>query len=149
MSWVVGIMYLVMPVAGVLLCLVGGFLIYRGSSVGWTQLGAGAALILLDAVIGVFWARSGMLKSDEPNLNRRMDQLAHRTGEVVEAIEGGRGKIRVGDTFWIACGPDAPVGTTVRIAAVDAAALVVEPALPEMDGAASIIRRHERPAEER
>jgi membrane protein implicated in regulation of membrane protease activity len=53
-------------------------------------------------------------------------QLVGRIVLVSEAIEGGRGKVRVGDTLWPAEGPDTPVGTEVRVIAAKATVLVVE-----------------------
>ena len=45
---------------------------------------------------------------------------------VAEAIEGGRGRVRVGDTLWPAEGPDAPPGAEVRVTAAKGTVLVVE-----------------------
>jgi inner membrane protein len=45
---------------------------------------------------------------------------------VVEPIEGGRGKVRVGDTIWPAEGPDLPAGSHVRVTAANGTVLQVE-----------------------
>ncbi len=45
---------------------------------------------------------------------------------VEEAIEHGRGKVRVGDTLWTAEGPDAPAGAQVRVASAQGTLLRVE-----------------------
>jgi len=45
---------------------------------------------------------------------------------VAEAIDGGRGKVRVGDTLWPAEGPDAAAGAEVRVIAAKATVQVVE-----------------------
>jgi membrane protein implicated in regulation of membrane protease activity len=45
---------------------------------------------------------------------------------VEDAIQNGRGKVRVGDTVWLAEGPDAPSGASVRVIAAKATVLVVE-----------------------
>ena len=127
-AWAIATVSLVLPLAGLLLCIVGGLQVARGSGSGWAWLGLGAALITLDLVIDFAWARSSLFESDVPHLNRRADQLADRRGVVVEAIEGGRGKIRLGDTLWMAEGPDLPAGATVRILSAKATVLVVEPA---------------------
>jgi membrane protein implicated in regulation of membrane protease activity len=127
-AWAIASVSLVLPLVGVPLCILGGVQVAHGSASGWLWLASGAALIVLDAVIDFVWARSSLFQSDVPDLNRRADQLADRHGVVIEAIEGGRGKIRLGDTLWVAEGPDLPVGTTVRIMSAKESVLVVEPA---------------------
>jgi len=58
-----------------------------------------------DVVIDFVWAHPTVSKSDQPNLNRPAAQLVGRVVVVAEAIEGGRGKVRVGDTLWPVEGP--------------------------------------------
>ena len=65
------------------------------------------------------------IRSDEPDLNVRGQQYIGRTVVVENGIEGGRGKVRVGDTLWSAKGPDLPAGTTVKVTGVDGIVLVV------------------------
>ena len=81
------------------------------------------------AVVTVFLARSfakpEMTKSDEPTLNVRGAQYIGKRFVVEDAIVNGRGKIRVGDTLWMAAGEDAPRGTMVEVTGVDGNALVV------------------------
>jgi membrane protein implicated in regulation of membrane protease activity len=85
----------------------------------------------LISVATVFWVRSkatiDTARSDLPDLNVRGAQYIGRTFEVVEAIRDGRGKIKVGDTMWLASGADVPAGTQVRVTGVDGTALVVTP----------------------
>jgi membrane protein implicated in regulation of membrane protease activity len=45
---------------------------------------------------------------------------------VEEPIVHGRGKVRIGDTLWMAEGPDAPAGAEVRVTAAQGAVLRVE-----------------------
>ena len=45
---------------------------------------------------------------------------------VAEAIHGGEGKVKVGDSMWLATGPDAPVGARVTITGAEGARLRVE-----------------------
>ena len=61
-----------------------------------------------------------------PVLNRRLNQYVGRIARVVEAISKGRGKIRLGDSLWLVCGPDAPVGAEVRIIRVEGSDMFVE-----------------------
>ena len=69
-------------------------------------------------------------------LNDRAARLIGETLVVVEAIEDGRGRVRVGDGAWPARGPDAAAGTRVRVTGADGACLHVEPVLIIPPGAA-------------
>ena len=62
----------------------------------------------------------------EPTLNRRGAQYVGQVFTLVEPIEQGYGKVRVGDGVWKVSGRDAPVGTAVRVTGVDGAVLEVE-----------------------
>lgn len=127
LAWVVASISLVLPIVGLVLCLLGGIWVMRGDRDGWLWLGFGAAAIVLDILIDFVWAHPGVSASDQPDLNRRGAQLVGRTATVAETIEGRRGKVRIGDTVWPAEGPDAAMGATVRIVAVDTSVLVIEP----------------------
>ena len=80
--------------------------------------------------ITVFFARRyaapDMASSDQPDLNARATQYVGRVVTVEEAISGGRGKVRVGDTVWNAQGSDAPQGSRVRITGASGTCLLVE-----------------------
>ena len=65
--------------------------------------------------------------SDEPDLNLRGQQYVGRTVVVEDAIVEGRGKVRIGDTLWIAKGIDMPAGATVKIIGVEGIVLAVAP----------------------
>jgi membrane protein implicated in regulation of membrane protease activity len=126
LAWVVALVSLVLPVGGIVLCLVGGGQLARGNPEGWVLLGAGVGAIALDVLIDFVWAHPGVSESDQPDLNRRGAQLVGRTAVVAEAIDGGRGKVRVGDTVWPAEGPDMPAGRAVRIISASTTVLLVE-----------------------
>jgi len=66
--------------------------------------------------------------SDQPTLNRRGAQYVGQLCEVVDAIENGVGRVRLGDTIWTVHGPDLAAGARVRVIAVEGAVLKVEPA---------------------
>jgi membrane protein implicated in regulation of membrane protease activity len=82
------------------------------------------------SVLTVFWVRryvrSDAAKSDLPDLNERAQQYIGRSLVVEQAIQNGRGKVRVGDTLWLAEGPDAPAGARVKVTAAKGSLLVVE-----------------------
>jgi inner membrane protein len=64
--------------------------------------------------------------TDEPNLNRRSESLVGRVVTVTEAIENGRGRVKVDDTTWSVSGPDQPAGAKVRIVSASGNELRVE-----------------------
>lgn len=73
------------------------------------------------------WYLNNPVPSADPLLNDRVARLIGEVVTVVEPIEAGKGKVRVGDGEWLACGPDAPVGTHVRIVGAIGLSLTVEP----------------------
>lgn len=88
-----------------------------------------AILSITSAVAARSYLRRNPSESDRPLLNRRAEQFVGRSYPLVEAIDGGRGKVRIGDTLWQVEGPDAPAGTSVRVTGADGVVLQVE--LPE------------------
>ena len=66
--------------------------------------------------------------SDKPLLNQRGQQLVGRSFDLSDAIVNGRGKVRVGDTFWLVEGEDLPEGTKVNVECVDGVVLKVRKA---------------------
>ena len=82
------------------------------------------------AVLTVFavrrYVRPDVSKSDLPDLNERAQQYVGRSLVVLEAIENGRGKVRVGDSVWQAEGPDIPAGSRVKVTGARGTVLVVE-----------------------
>ena len=124
--WLIALVSLALPWIGIGLGLFGGFELSRGRVEGWWWLGAGVALLVADVAIDFVWAHPAISKSDQPDLNRPAAQLVGRVLVVAEAIEDGRGKVRVGDTLWPAEGPDVTAGTEVRVIAAKATVLVVE-----------------------
>jgi len=66
--------------------------------------------------------------SSDPLLNQRGSRLIGETAVVALAVEEGTGRVRLGDSEWLARGPDLDLGTRVRVTGSDGAILVVEPA---------------------
>ena len=128
LAWLVAAISMALPWLGFGLGIVGGWHVSRANPEGWWLVGAGAACLLADVVIDFVWAHPTVSKSDQPNLNRPAAQLVGRVLIVAEAIEGGRGKVRVGDTLWPVEGPDTLAGIEVRVTAAKGTVLVVEPA---------------------
>lgn len=89
------------------------------------------AFALLSLLTAVFWwrrQRSAAKPSDVPGLNRRGSEFIGRTFVLHEAIVGGRGKIKAGDTLWLVSGPELPAGAEVRVIGQDGVLLKVEAA---------------------
>ena len=89
------------------------------------------AVFAVFSLIGlIIWsrlaARHSKDETDRPFLNRRADALLGREFVLDEPVVAGRGRIRVDDTVWSVSGPDLPVGTRVRVSAVDGAMLHIE-----------------------
>ena len=72
------------------------------------------------------WLRERPIESSDPLMNNRAGRLVGQTAVVAQAIEGGEGRVRVGDGEWIASGPDCPAGTRVRISGNVGGCLTVE-----------------------
>lgn len=81
-------------------------------------------------VIAMLWYRSYKKSNpdveERPTLNLRGQQLVGQVFTLVEPIDQGIGKVRVGDGVWKVSGSDAPAGTAVRVVGVDGAMLKVE-----------------------
>lgn len=90
-----------------------------------------AAFVVLSFVsIQVYrkWFRSRGRESDHPTLNRRAFQHIGRVVPLDQAIVAGRGRVKIGDAFWLVEGPELGAGTPVRVVGTDGVALRVEPA---------------------
>lgn len=85
---------------------------------------------VLSILTALYWwnhQRMNKRQSGIPGLNRRGSELVGRQFALHDAIVGGRGKIRVGDSVWLVSGPELPVGAQVRVTGQDGVLLLVEP----------------------
>jgi hypothetical protein len=62
---------------------------------------------------------------EQPNLNQRGIQYIGSELVLVEAIEQGQGRARLGDGVWKVEGPELPAGARVRVTGVRGAILTV------------------------
>lgn len=85
------------------------------------------SLSLIAAFSAQRWLRDRPIVGADPMLNKRAGRLIGETALVSEALEGGSGRIRVGDSEWMARGPDVAAGERVRIVGASGTALLVEP----------------------
>jgi hypothetical protein len=110
---------------GLAAIVVGGLTLATGIAWPWQVVAFG-----IISVLTVFWVRRfyrvEAAMSDQPDLNIRGQQYIGRSLVVEQAIQNGRGKVRVGDTVWAAEGPDAPAGTRVTVKDARGTVLVVE-----------------------
>ena len=120
-----------------------------GSYLIWIALGAAvtAAVVALSELslagqIGVFLAASAAScavgyfvyralagkRGEEDSLNQRNRALIGTAGIVAADFVNGRGKVRIGDTVWLAEGPELAEGTPVVVRAVRGMRVAVEAA---------------------
>ncbi|MFK8068057.1 MAG: NfeD family protein [Gammaproteobacteria bacterium] len=71
-------------------------------------------------------AGNNPVETDSPDLNRRGERYIGRTFTIEEPIVNGVGKIRVDDSIWRVNGDDQPVGTKVKVVAMNGSTLQVE-----------------------
>ncbi|MCP5383982.1 MAG: NfeD family protein [Sphingomonadaceae bacterium] len=90
------------------------------------QIAIFAVLAIVAVFAGRTWIRSHPIVEADPKMNRRGARLAGEIAVVVQAIEAGSGRVKHGDSEWLARGADAAVGTRVRITGSDGAVLLVE-----------------------
>ena len=110
---------------GIAAVLVGALAMATG--VAWQyQIIAFAAISVLTVFWVRHWVRSDRTASDLPNLNLRGQQYVGRSVVVEQAIQNGRGRVRVGDTVWQAEGPDTPAGSRMTVTDTNGTVLVVE-----------------------
>ena len=125
-AWLLAFISLLLPWGAAILALAGLWQVAQGDAAGWRYVVAGGVLLLIDIAIDFIWAHPSVLTTDQPDLNLRATQLYGRIVRVEEAIEHGRGKVRVGDTLWSVEGPDVPAGAEVRIVSARGTLLCVE-----------------------
>ena len=92
------------------------------------QLGIFALLAFSAVYSGRRYYERNPVASADPNLNERAARQIGKTVTVETAIQNGQGRVRIGDSLWIARGPDAPAGSQVVVVSAEGSALNVEPA---------------------
>lgn len=88
-------------------------------------------LFALLAIVAVFsgrrYLRAHPVEAADPKMNQRGDRVVGETVVVTQAIEGGSGRVKLGDSEWLAKGADAAPGTRLRVSGHDGTVLFVEP----------------------
>jgi len=85
-----------------------------------------AALAIIAVFTGRRYLRANPVQSADPMLNDRGGQLVGQQVIVTQVIDGGTGRVKHGDTEWLAKGPEAEPGTRMRVSGHEGVILVVE-----------------------
>ncbi len=121
-----------MAMPGVFLIWMAGAALIVGALAWFTPIGVPWQIVIfaLLAIVAVFsgrrYLRQHPVEAADPMLNRRGDRVVGEPVVVTQAIEGGSGKVRLGDTEWLARGNDAAVGVRLRVVGHDGVVLLVE-----------------------
>lgn len=100
---------------------------------GWeAQMAIFAAAAVIMVVLGrTVFANIRRVDNKRPMLNKRMESMIGSHGMVVGDFSAGSGRVKIGDTEWLARGEgglDISDGTKVRVESVDATSVTVKPA---------------------
>lgn len=85
-----------------------------------------AVLAIASVFAGRSYLRANPIVGADPLLNDRGARLVGEMVVVTQAIAGGDGRVKQGDSEWLVKGPDAEPGTRMRVSGHDGAVLLVE-----------------------
>lgn len=85
-----------------------------------------AALAIGFVFAGRNFLRRHPIEGADPLMNDRGARVVGENVVVTSVIEGGMGRVRLGDTEWLVKGPDAEPGTRMKVTGHDGAVLLVE-----------------------
>lgn len=85
-----------------------------------------AVLAVVSVFIGRNYLRDNPITPVDPRMNDRGAQAIGETVQVTQVIVAGSGRVKLGDSEWLARGPDAKPGTKMRVVGSDGAVLLVE-----------------------
>ena len=83
-------------------------------------------LSLVSVFVGKRYLADNPIHPADPKMNDRGARAVGATVMVTQAIEAGSGRVKLGDSEWLARGPDAGAGTRMRVVAADGVILIVE-----------------------
>ncbi len=87
------------------------------------QIGTFAVASALSCVLGYFVYRK--INHEEPALNQRDVQMIGSRGVTCETFVNGRGKVRLGDSVWLAEGPNLADGVPIVVTALHGTSVIV------------------------
>jgi len=123
-----------MAIPGVFLIWMAGAALITGLLAWVVPIGVPLQIVLFAvlSILAVFTGRRYIVAHPvveaDPKMNRRGERVVGESVVVTQAIEGGQGRVRLGDSEWLARGLDAPVGTRLRVTGHDGTVLTVGPA---------------------
>ena len=85
-----------------------------------------AVLAIVSVFAGKRYLRDNPIAAADPMMNDRGARLVGESVVVTHVIEGGTGRVKLGDSEWLVRGPDAEPGTRMRVTGHDGAVLLVE-----------------------
>jgi inner membrane protein len=121
-----------MAVPGVFLIWMAGAAIITGLLAWFVPIGLPLQIVIFAvlAMVSVFagkrWLRSNPIEALDPKMNDRGARLVGEVVVVTSVIESGGGRVKHGDSEWLAKGPDAEPGTKMRVSGHDGTILLVE-----------------------
>jgi len=135
--WVLGLVLVIieMVAPGFFLLWIGlaagvtGLVLFIAPGMSWqVQFLIFGVLAVASVVAAKYYLRRNPIETEDATLNRRGSQYIGHVFNLDEAIVNGVGKVRVGDGWWRAQGPDLPAGERVKVVGVDGNMLKVEKA---------------------
>lgn len=105
-----------------------GLIAWLFPALGWSAEVVIYAALSLVAVGLWFRFRPQAKNTPDTGLNQRGKGYVGQVFTLTEAISNGVGKAKVEDGVWLVAGADVPVGSKVRVVAVEGTTLRVEPA---------------------
>ena len=105
--------YLIWIAAGGAIAALASFAVDRAST---SQISVFSVSCSLSCIWGYF-VYQRMIRSSEgnPPLNQRNLEMVGAKGVVTQALENGQGKVKLGDSVWLAEGPNLKTGTPVIV----------------------------------
>lgn len=121
-----------MAIPGVFLIWMAGAAIVTGLLVWFVPIGLPLQVVIFAvlAIVSVFtgkrWLKSNPIEALDPKMNDRGARIVGDVVVVTNVIESGSGRVKHGDSEWLAKGPDAEPGTRMRVAGCEGTVLLVE-----------------------
>lgn len=132
--WIVGFILLALEIVvpGVFFLWLGFAAVITGTialiaPIGWTvQFAIFAGLSLILAIAGRKFYSGHSKPEDNEDLNERGRQFIGQTFTLVDDMVGGKGRVKVGDTYWIVTGAEnQTAGSEVTVVGVDSSVLKI------------------------